>query len=426
MFAFKAHNPYEQSLALGNDTEVIRQKIDEVVADWTTALDLCNLLDEKWKVNKVQIKEDHVISNSSWWQQTKVLIKGQPTLEGYELYEKHAGEFRSKIQTLKEISRSIFASLSHIEGNANGNISDQKEEMKVGWGQLDNVSPKTDSTKIQLVGVSDSMEESKQEEVDQQSVPVWTSSKKIYLLDNAEQNKYVQVDELKSDWSLDMPGYQPKREKDFLQALITGEKFINISATCMVLNAICRVLKQVVSSLNEMVSTGKNLSYSLVRKFVVNFYNLEMIDLILVTAMKAPTDDLWFQSRQSEDWALLDSNTTKHEIQNATKYIKQFRSHMDTMLAAGAAHMITHQQNNNKDVVLRSALTLYYRLMKQDGSLQFRYLVATQRHHYDHMLSFYNIMSTDKNIMRGNEIACDRIKTNQIFFVPMLAKRLTL
>lgn len=65
----------------------------------------------------------------------------------------------------------------------------------------------------------------------------------------------------------------------------------------MVLNAICRVLKQVVSSLNEMVSTGKNLSFSLVRKFVVNFYNLEMIDLILVTAMKAPTDDLWFQSR---------------------------------------------------------------------------------------------------------------------------------
>ena len=97
MFAYKAHNPYEQTLALGNNTEVIRNKIDEVAADWTTALDLCNLLDETWKVIKVQIKEDHTINNSSLWRQTKVLIKGQPTLEGYELYEKHVGEFRSKV-----------------------------------------------------------------------------------------------------------------------------------------------------------------------------------------------------------------------------------------------------------------------------------------------------------------------------------------
>ena len=120
MFAWKAHYPYEQTLSHGFNTGALRAKIDEVVADWSTALDLCQLLDENWKVLEAQIKEENTQNNSSMWRQARVLIRGESTIEGYELYVKHVCEFRSKIATLKDIHYIILANLLHIEdGNAN-------------------------------------------------------------------------------------------------------------------------------------------------------------------------------------------------------------------------------------------------------------------------------------------------------------------
>ena len=43
------------------------------------------------------------------------MLKGQPTLDAFELFEKHVDEFRDKIQTLKDIRRIIIANLNHID-----------------------------------------------------------------------------------------------------------------------------------------------------------------------------------------------------------------------------------------------------------------------------------------------------------------------
>ena len=110
---------------------------------------------------------------------------------------------------------------------------------------------------------------------------------------NANEHKYHQKGENLTDWVLRMPGYDPEKEYEFTSALQNGTKLINISATCIVLNSIMRIMKQVNQTLNEMIIAGKDLSYSLVRKFVVNFYNLELADFILYSAMKAPLDDLF-------------------------------------------------------------------------------------------------------------------------------------
>ena len=42
------------------------------------------------------------------------------------------------------------------------------------------------------------------------------------------------------------------------------------------------------------------------------------------------------------------------------------------------------------------------------------------------MLSFYNIMCHSKNVKRGMTLSIDGIRTKQIIFVPMLARRLTI
>ena len=62
-----------------------------------------------------------------------------------------------------------------------------------------------------------------------------------------------------------MPGYEPNNEKLYIEALTSGTKTLNVSATCIMMNSIDRILKLVIADLNMMVAAGKNLSYSLVR-----------------------------------------------------------------------------------------------------------------------------------------------------------------
>ena len=82
---------------------------------------------------------------------------------------------------------------------------------------------------------------------------------------------------------------------------------------------------------------GKEMSYSLVRKFVVDFYLMEMSDFILYSAIETSKDSLWFQSMNSDDRQLLDQNTTSHEIADYKKYKWQFRFTMNSFVAAGAS-----------------------------------------------------------------------------------------
>lgn len=43
---------------------------------------------------------------------------------------------------------------------------------------------------------------------------------------------------------------------------------------------------------------------------------LEFADFVLYTAFKTKEDDLFCQQRDSPDWKLLDSITTRYEIEN--------------------------------------------------------------------------------------------------------------
>ena len=43
-----------------------------------------------------------------------------------------------------------------------------------------------------------------------------------------------------------------------------------------------------------MVIDGKEMSYSLVRKFIVDFYVMELSDFILYSAIETKNDSLWF------------------------------------------------------------------------------------------------------------------------------------
>ena len=115
MFAYKAHSPYDLTPMAGEATpKMIRERLSDLQNYWTVANHLCKHLENSWTGKeglKSVIVEERAFNESTWFRSALGLVKGEPTLEGYELYEKHIGEMRSKIETLQDISLVILSNL---------------------------------------------------------------------------------------------------------------------------------------------------------------------------------------------------------------------------------------------------------------------------------------------------------------------------
>ena len=109
-------------------------------------------------------------------------------------------------------------------------------------------------------------------------------------------HNYAQEGE-ENDWKLKMPGYEHEDYELYNRQLVSGEKLLNLSAVNVVYAFMVRALTRVINSLNELIFAGADMSYSQVRKFVVDFYMLEMSDYWLYSAMNADIDDLFYQNR---------------------------------------------------------------------------------------------------------------------------------
>ena len=122
MFAYKAHLPYEHedeaSYEAGTPcARTVKEALDELQSLWTVALLMCDYLENAWTVIRDEVLEGAQFTESKWYRQAFEILKEvvQPTLEGYELFEKHVGEFRAKIKILQDIRQIILVNLSHIE-----------------------------------------------------------------------------------------------------------------------------------------------------------------------------------------------------------------------------------------------------------------------------------------------------------------------
>ena len=234
-------------------------------------------------------------------------------------------------------------------------------------------------------------------------------------------------EEDKKDWFLDQWIYHPEDYTNLHQKLLSGKKLLNVSATQFVYNCLIRANQKVIEGLNHMILQGKDLKYGMVRKWVVDFYMMEFSDILLHSAFIADNNDIFYQRRDSADWQLLDANTTRYEIQNAGKYQSQLRMQLNSIVAAGAAVFQTWalERSLTSSIMQLNNFT-YYRWNKQAGSLEFRYWISTSREDYDRMLSFYNVFAVSPNVKKAYVASIDNVDTKRIFFVPMIARKLTL
>ena len=58
----------------------------------------------------------------------------------------------------------------------------------------------------------------------------------------------------------------------------------------------------------------------MVRKFAVDYLQLDDFANICYAAFQAPVDDIFYQPRDSEDWKLIDAHMTTFTIENMEKY----------------------------------------------------------------------------------------------------------
>ena len=72
------------------------------------------------------------------------------------------------------------------------------------------------------------------------------------------------------DYDLHYAEYDKGKHERISQDYLTGKRFINIDATGTLFECAVRVLEGVNKDLLDIVSSGKLISYPLVRKFIVD------------------------------------------------------------------------------------------------------------------------------------------------------------
>lgn len=100
------------------------------------------------------------------------------------------------------------------------------------------------------------------------------------------------------------------------------------------------MLEEVNKDLNtiaEELSKDEEVQFASMRKFIVDYMQLDVADLYMFYAFKAPKDELFYLPADSDEWQRLAQATTVIGIQNAENYKWKLRLLLDTVCASGAA-----------------------------------------------------------------------------------------
>lgn len=89
--------------------------------------------------------------------------------------------------------------------------------------------------------------------------------------------------------------------------------------------------------MNSILNEIENASYAQVRKFVVDYMQLDVAEIYLFTAFKAPKEEIFYLSENSETWRKLKECITEVKIINGDKYLWKLRFVLNSVCASGAA-----------------------------------------------------------------------------------------
>ena len=206
-----------------------------------------------------------------------------------------------------------------------------------------------------------------------------------------------------------------------------GAEHINISATCVVYKALLKILKGMNTKLAQIQKSGRYINYAHVKKYLVEFLQLELAEFSLYSAFKVDKDEIFYQQRNSEDWQMLDKVTKCYNIENFKKYKSQMTMFKKNLFAAGAGIFKAMDERNIVTQGLTGLGTIaYYGIMRDEAADSFRYWIATNQNNHRAFVKLLNVPSNNKLIKNSQKIVFDSINIDKVLFVPMIAKRFTM
>ena len=114
------------------------------------------------------------------------------------------------------------------------------------------------------------------------------------LLQLDEEEKKEDDDDMVDDITVDIQKYNRDDYVDILNAYKEGTAFIHVTATGVIYKAIVKILANMNVKLGQLISTGKEIDYSMVKKFLVDFLMMDIVELSIFAAFSAPNDDIFY------------------------------------------------------------------------------------------------------------------------------------
>ena len=107
------------------------------------------------------------------------------------------------------------------------------------------------------------------------------------------------------DFDLHIPKYDRNNFEEINAQYISGKKLINVHATSLIFHVVVKTLKDIIEQMNTILNKDKLITFPHIRKFILSQLIFAQIEIALYGAFKAPVDDLFYQSPDSDDWQLM-------------------------------------------------------------------------------------------------------------------------
>ncbi|CDW87878.1 hormone sensitive [Stylonychia lemnae] len=219
--------------------------------------------------------------------------------------------------------------------------------------------------------------------------------------------------------------YEEKNFED--QSLINKfklqQEIVNPHACTLVVICVLRLFEIINDLSQQALSSGKRIESTLIKRIYITCAKAYVSDLVLYSAMSAPSQDLFYQETYTSSWRLLIENFDCYSFPDNSKVVKAYKNFF-SYVAVGKAII---SKNNKSDGIVKKAFKYsyfgaYYFLQRKKCNDYSDLINANPDLNLS--VELWNLLD-NKIVMQAMEILLPSIKINKKIYIPMIDTILT-
>ena len=163
------------------------------------------------------------------------------------------------------------------------------------------------------------------------------------------------------------------------------------------------------------------------KRLVIRMHFLDSTEATLIGACLADPSAVFYQDYDSLEWQQMKQHITYVPIENQERYNKEMQSliNMITFSAAASLEAMEHH-NVIANVATMAKNTIYYHISNEQGDLAYKFWLARNKTDYKKICLFQNTANNNVLVKKGASMMLGSFPTNQVIYVPQVAKEFTL